>query len=119
MTTGGSSEVRTDDKIELNKWFHFAFTYDGKTARTYIDGVEKAKTQVQGKIKDGGILYIGQYPQDGYQFIGLLDEVAIFNVARTEDELVESMKKGVALAVEASGKLTTTWGNIKMSHQSL
>ena len=113
VTSEKGLEVRTKEKIELNKWFHFASTYDRKTVRTYINGVEKAEGELKGKIKDGVILHIGQYPQAGYQLIGLLDEVAIFNVARKEAEIAESMNKGVALAVETSDKLATTWARIK------
>ena len=44
----------------------------------------------------------------GYQLIGLLDKVAIFNVARQEAKIVASIHKGVVLTVEKWGKLATT-----------
>jgi hypothetical protein len=108
VTSEKGLEVRTKEKIEWNKWFHFTSTYDRKTVRTYINGVEKAEGALKGKIKDGEILHLGQYPQAGYQLIGLLDKVAIFNVARQEAKIVASIHKGVVLAVEKWGKLATT-----------
>jgi hypothetical protein len=49
---------------------------------------------------------------------GILDEVAIFSVALTEQEIQNVMEQGIAesvgiTAVELSGKLTTTWSAIK------
>lgn len=43
-----------------------------------------------------------------------MDEVVIFNVALSESE-VKSLGSGIegALAVDAAGKTTTTWGLIK------
>ena len=108
VTSEKGLEVRTKEKIEWNKWFHFTSTYDRKTVRTYINGVEKAEGALKGKIKDGEILHLGQYPQVGYQLIGLLDKVAIFNVARQEAKIVASIHKGVVLTVEKWGKLATT-----------
>ena len=47
-------------------------------------------------------------------FDGLLDEVALFNVALTDDQ-IKSVMEGLFLigAVSASGKLASTWGSIK------
>jgi len=54
---------------------------------------------------------------EGRWTIGLIDEVAFFNVALTEDDINEIMDKGLAKTVvqdvDVRGKLTTTWGGIK------
>jgi hypothetical protein len=46
---------------------------------------------------------------------GLIDEVGIFNVALTEDDIKDIMNKGLegVTAVSPSGKLTTTWADMK------
>jgi len=47
---------------------------------------------------------------------GIIDEVGIFNNALSEDDVKAIMQKGLeqtALMVEPSGKLASTWGNIK------
>ncbi len=46
---------------------------------------------------------------------GIIDEVALFNVALDESDLQSIMNDGLATltAVEAADKLTTTWGNVK------
>ena len=50
------------------------------------------------------------------KYIGIVDEVAIFNVVLTENDINNIMEKGlesVITAVDHSGKLATTWANIK------
>ena len=54
----------------------------------------------------------------GEPFGGLIDEVAIYHAALSQDEIKDVMNNGadlsdVGTAVESVGKLTTTWGNIK------
>ena len=46
---------------------------------------------------------------------GIIDDVGIFNVALSENDMDLIMNVGLeeAAAVDAVGKLTTTWGNIK------
>ena len=58
-------------------------------------------------------LFIG----NGYagKFRGIIDDVAIFNVVLSEDEITQIMEDGLeeAFDVSAPGKLTTTWAYIK------
>ena len=46
---------------------------------------------------------------------GIIEEIRISNVARTEDEIQEAMDVGLAqiLNVEPGGKLATRWGYLK------
>lgn len=46
-------------------------------------------------------------------FDGLIDEFAVWDHALTQEEAALVMEKGVTMAVEPVGKLTTTWGAIK------
>jgi len=48
-------------------------------------------------------------------FPGSIDDVGIFNVALTVNEINDIMSKGLAgiTAVSPSGKLATTWSEIK------
>jgi hypothetical protein len=57
---------------------------------------------------------------DGYagKFRGIIDEVALFNVVLSEDDINSIMDKGLEKAtgmsaVSSAGKLTTTWAGIK------
>ena len=50
-------------------------------------------------------------------FNGIIDEVAVFKVVLTEQDIKEIMTKGLSvamgLAVDSTGKLTTVWGELK------
>ena len=49
------------------------------------------------------------------KFRGIIDDVAIFNVVLSEDEITQIMDDGLdaSFAVSPSDKLTTTWAYIK------
>ena len=105
---------------DVGEWYHYAGTYDGSTVRAYMDGELMAESACEGAIADSGIdVLIGMRP-GGDQFNGILDEVAIFNKALTQDDIQTIMEQGLSkvlsTAVEPSGKLTTTWGRIKSYH---
>jgi hypothetical protein len=101
-------------------WHHYALTYnisDG-VARYYIDGVESGtaedpgKNQIQVTETD---VYMGKKTNDTAPFGGVIDEVAVFNVALSGDDIRTIMEQGIsrASAVESANKLSTTWAGIK------
>ncbi len=102
-------------------WYHYAGTYDGSTVRAYVDGELMAEAGgLSGPIADSGIdVHIGSSTyaiSDALK--GVLDEVAIFNVALSEDEIQDIMENGLekatgVTAVASSGKLPVTWGSIR------
>ena len=102
-------------KPELEEWHHVASTYDGNVIRQYIDGeLDVEFTPPAGKINSVDVVFrIGksQTPLGGT--VCLVDEVAIYNRALTEDEINQDMNQGVFYAVSPGGKLATTWGNLK------
>lgn len=84
-----------ESDFDYDEWLHLAGTYDGSEMRLYLDGVEVATNSVSGKV----------------------DEVAVLDVVLTADEIKQVMTNGVQktiLAVDSRGKLTTSWGEIKL-----
>lgn len=91
-----SSALATSDNhtvyIQKNQWYSIAFTYDGSTARYYVNGALAAEVHNPGLVKfspNGDDLYIGrsedeQYP---YFFNGVIDEIRIYNRAITPKEV--------------------------------
>ena len=113
----GRADCRAGVQIDLEKWYHLAFTRVNKgEMKFYIDGEEvKVAASTPGVIKTAPapISIGGQSPQ---VIDGMIDDVAIFNVALSEDDIKSLADKGIekTLNVTAdSGKLTTTWGLIK------
>ena len=118
--TGAHGKAGFNFTAKLDTWYHYAGTYDGSKVRAYIDGELMGEGAASGAIKPTGIdVHIGvsTYAQsDG--LAGVLDEVAIFNKALTEDDIKDIMKKGLEKAtgisaVSPSGKLAITWGQVK------
>ena len=112
----GRADCRAGVQIDTDTWYHLAFTraVDGGM-EFYIDGVlVKEAPSTAGPIATAGVpLSIGgQSPQI---IDGIIDEVILFNVVVEEEDINAIMERGLesATAVDAEGKLATTWANIK------
>lgn len=79
--------------LVLNEWQHVAATYDGATQRIYVNGVEVATTSNTALIQDPPAnLYLGNNSDASRQFPGRLDEVKIWNIARSPAEVLIDME---------------------------
>jgi hypothetical protein len=99
-----------------NKWHHLAGTYDMKSVKSYVDGVVEADAPFDKKPdKSPGPLTIGDCTGFPYPVKGVMDDVGLFNVALTKDDIQDVIEHGLsqALAVSPSGKIALTWGTIK------
>ena len=104
----------------MGEWSFVALTHDGKTLALYVNGEVVADLDVGepsfSQQHDGGSIWLTRWKGGaGWDFSGVLDEIAIFNAALSEDDLTTIMEKGLEKALDVSpvGRLTTTWGNIK------
>ena len=111
--TAGTTDLRDD------KWHHVAGTYDQTFIRAYVDGRMEGETRLK-DVPDTNDepLVIGAITPEVNFFTGIIDEVGLFNIALTEDNLKMILKMGLnrALGVSRSEKLTTTWLAIKSEH---
>ena len=117
---GGNSFSGYNFAFDNKKWYHLAITVGQSIAALYIDGTQLGadKPLVNLVLSDTGrTLTIGSAGTSWY-FKGTLDEVAIFNVALSENDIGSIMTNGLEkalglTAVSPSGKLSTTWAEIK------
>ena len=67
-----------------------------------------------GKADTANVL-IGRTHEGQREFLGLIDEVRVWNRALDEKEVLEQMEMGYfeIFAVDPKQKLATTWGNLK------
>ncbi|MDB6068429.1 MAG: hypothetical protein JWR26_4637 [Pedosphaera sp.] len=75
-------------------WHHLAATYDGTTKRIYVDGILVGSLAQFGNLAfTGTISKIGAGPlaNDSAFFIGLIDDVRIWSVARSASDIVSNM----------------------------
>lgn len=104
-------------KVKKGEWTHIVGTYDGKIESLYINGELDTTANKTGKIDTpANALGLGKYSSETY--IGGMDELFLFNRALSQNEIKDLMKGyKSALAVESNeSKLTTVWGNIKVSN---
>ncbi len=105
--------------VKKDEWLYMTATYDAKdTIKIYENGVEIGSVGGMGKPgpRNDTDVNIGGWTQNTSETLdGILYEVALFDVALAEDDINNLMENGLEtlLAVEPSGKLTTTWAGIK------
>ena len=108
-------------KNEANEWVHYAGTFSRAEGQAvlYINGnnVGEEKARVGTPIAPDWDLgaRVGYNIDNNRPFTGLMDEMNVWKRGLTEEEVNSIMNDGVDgfLAVEARGKLTTTWGRLK------
>jgi len=126
--TAGGLRLKLDDggvdmKLDAifapdDEWHHIATVRDKDVEETkiYIDG-ELVASVADGTtdITNDAPLHIGQRGDDTEFMNGAIDELAIWRIALTDDEIVEVMNEGLTriFAVEYGGELADTWGRIK------
>lgn len=117
-SAGTSFPAHGTTPIADEEWHFIAGRADVSSGKAsiWVDG--KMETEVDFNEKDGygtgeGVFHIGRH-YDRYTE-GIIDDVALFNVALDEADMETIMDNGVevAAAVEPVNKLTTIWGKIK------
>jgi hypothetical protein len=86
--------VSTDTYV--NQWHHLAATYSatGNYVRLYVDGVLKNSAAAKGQLLYGtDDLYFGNWSSSSEGFDGLIDEIRIWNVARTQAQIQANMNR--------------------------
>lgn len=92
---GSWHEISTPaNSVQLNQWHHVAATYDGTSMKIFIDGELAAQSNsvfTIGNASNNNLL-IGESPGfPGRVFNGKIDEVRIWNVARTQSQIQSTM----------------------------
>ncbi|HPE33776.1 MAG TPA: T9SS type A sorting domain-containing protein [Bacteroidales bacterium] len=89
--TSGLSNVDLEGSTDVNngQWHHVACVFDGSTKYIYVDGTSDASVSATGSIANNDYLVnIAENGENtGRYFNGLIDEVRIWNIARTQTEI--------------------------------
>ncbi len=119
----GSAEIAPSWKsgpsvVEDDSWHHVAYSYDGSTQTIWVDG------QIDGEQAGAGTpnlidvdLSIGGTAAERWAH-GLIDEMALFNVALEAADIGAVMDAGLGKTfgltpVDPQGKAAMTWGTLK------
>jgi gliding motility-associated-like protein len=84
--------------FQLNKTYHAAMVYDGASLKFYRDGFLISQTPCSGNISSNNLIAtIGNGPTlpIANQFIGYINEMRIWNVARTQAQLQTYMNSSL------------------------
>jgi hypothetical protein len=111
-----SNDLDAPAAVLADEWSHIVFWLDADSQdrRIYINGEQVA--QDAGKsayLGNAGDTIIGSWGTSGQKFNGLIDEVQIWGRALSENDVQDSMLDLMTFAVDARGKVATTWAGMK------
>ena len=99
-------------KFAKGTWHHLVGVVADDEMFLYVDGVLEKEMTYNGPMATGGSeTEIGHAGDGG--FVGIIDEVLIYNRAISADEVEQIFESKDLLSVQPQGKLTTRWGQIK------
>lgn len=120
----GTVEPRASSGVasEIEEWFFVSVTWDMITLKIYVDGEFKGQSARTGELSPTVVTaQIGRGEQTNLTtnaFNGIIDDVALFSVVLEEEDIKTLMDQGLrdslAATVDFSGKLATTWGQLKI-----
>ena len=97
LYAGTIQAVSSANSITLNQWQYATVVYDKQNVRFFVNGVEKGVTAATSSIVNTGSCVIGARTTAGdFDFNGYLDEVKVYNYARTAEQIMQDYNAGVA-----------------------
>ena len=128
--TGWESYFRKDNAwmgiwgqgvVKKDIWLHMTAVYDGENTITIYENGTQIGAGAAGPPPPTGeaTVHLGGWEGSDSELLdGILDEVALFSVALTPDEIRDIMENGLERSlgltpVEHSGKLASSWGRLK------
>ena len=93
----GPGEVGSNALLHAGEWYHVAAKYDGSQIFLLINGIEDISGPFSGPLNISDLnLFIGQKSTSAWdKYRGLIDEVRIWNVARTHAEIQTYMNRQI------------------------
>ncbi|MEK7288193.1 MAG: LamG domain-containing protein, partial [Elusimicrobiota bacterium] len=99
-----SGVVQTKFLIKSQRWYHLTATHDGTTGKIYVDGALAGSNSWTPTLNTVDVFRVssGDNQQCSNPLDGSLDEVKIYNYARTQDEIQSDYRRGVGRAHEVA-----------------
>lgn len=86
--------AQSTTNLAIGQWVHLAGTYDGTAFKLYVDGqLVKTQNSTTGFSSNTRPLTIGSWPAENKFFDGEIDEVRVWNIARTQAEIQSTMNQ--------------------------
>ncbi|MHC4643611.1 MAG: lamin tail domain-containing protein, partial [Planctomycetota bacterium] len=96
LGSSGSAQAISAETLNANQWYHVATTNDGSNLKLYVDGQLKDTDSSAGLTGVNENAYIGFEPIFSISYMGLIDDVRIYNRAVSESEfqdIAEPMRR--------------------------
>ena len=98
--TTADHDLRGTGSLAVNAWTHLAVTYNGSVLALYVNGAQVSSQPATGAIAaNTGPLRIGGNAIWGEHYVGLIDEVRIYNRALSASEIQGDMDRSVTVDV--------------------
>jgi hypothetical protein len=96
-----------DPDLVTGEWIHIVGVYDGTEASIYLNGVKKGSLPLSGTVVPGMVPFLGRSAYANASFFeGSIDQVEIYNIALTEEQIMERY------LITSIGKLSISGVNI-------
>ena len=101
---GVYTQYGLSDIIQPNKWYHAVWTYDGSTAKLYLNGVQNSSISKSGEMSLGNYnVNIGARANGYNPWNGSIDEVMILNRSLSASEIYQLYQNQSARLVISGG----------------
>ena len=98
--------------FKVGEWHYLTGVVDKSSLLLYVDGELVKEMPFAGPITSiGSETEIGKAGDGG--FIGLIDEVAIYDRALSAEEVKQNLEAEGLAVVDSDGKVATTWAEVK------
>ncbi len=101
LFAGGSDYLESNATIPTNTWTHVALTYDGTShqMQIYLNGILDGENSQADDVWPGGAFAFGHRAARNQEYYnGLLDDVRIYNVVLTQEDIEKTMRGDPLLA---------------------
>jgi hypothetical protein len=97
-----STSVTSSENMPLNKWTHIAATYNGSSLNVYVNGTLTGTVANTSGLPTGtDAWYFGKASSGSNLFPGTMDEIRIWNVARSQSDI--NSNKNTVISTTSSG----------------
>lgn len=113
--TGGPSNSISAGSLLADEWIHVATTYDGTTAKVYLNGTLATSAASAAGLPawNGGIEVGGGFPNGStnWYFDGYIDELALWSIALSAAQVSALAARGMASSLISEGKFLMADGS--------
>ena len=98
LKTNGQTRtlIASSATLPVNTWIHVAAVYDGSTLKLYQNGAEVGSLAMTGSISASSApIHIGRSPEGSNYFDGIMDDVRIYAMALSRDDILADMNTPV------------------------